>query len=91
MKTDSYTKAVLTVIAICLLIIVVKQVDIIPTANASTLTSNLKNNVNYVLVPLNTDGTIDVNLKSSSATVSVNITEVGNIGFGSTVPVKIKE
>jgi hypothetical protein len=48
MKTDRYTKTVLTIIAICLTIIVLKQVDIIPSAYAGTPTTNLKNNMNYV-------------------------------------------
>ena len=65
MKTDRYTKTVLTIIAICLTIIVLKQVDIIPSAYAGTPTANLKNNMNYGLVPLNADGIIDVNIVSS--------------------------
>lgn len=35
MKTDTYTKTILTIIAICLTINVVKDYDIIPSAYAS--------------------------------------------------------
>lgn len=91
MKTDLYTKAVLTIIAICLSIIVLKQVDIIPSAyaNGPTLQNTQKS---YGLVPVNTDGSIDVNIKSSSEKMSVNIEEVGGFWVGgNTLPVKIKD
>lgn len=48
MKTDFYTKVVLTIIAICLTIIVLKQVDIIPNAYAETPKTNLNTNMNCV-------------------------------------------
>jgi hypothetical protein len=83
MKTDYYTKTVLTVIAICLTIIVIKQVDIIPNAYADTWKLDKKvkyNNNNYGLVSLNADGTIDVNIKSSS-TMDVNIESCASFGF----------
>lgn len=89
MKTDLYTKSVLTVIAICLTIIVLKQVDIIPSAVADTPTSNLMNNMNYGLVPLNADGTIDVNIKSSS-TMDVNIESCSNTAFLYAEPIEVK-
>ena len=88
MKTDFYTKAVLTVIAICLTIIVLKQVDIIPNAYAETSKSNLKNNMNYGLVPLNADGSIDVNIKSSS-TMDVNIESCASYAFQYAGPMKV--
>ena len=101
MKTDLYTKSVLTVIAACLAIIALKEVDIIPTAQAATNFTN----VHYGLVPLNSDGTIDVNIKSSSANVKVsiedintydklpvNIEEVDSYAFSNcTIPVKVKQ
>jgi hypothetical protein len=93
MKKDSYTKMVLTVIAICLIIIVLNQMDLMPSANASSPSSILDNHVNYGLVPLNTDGTIDVNVKSISSDikVKVDIEEVGGwwVG-GSSLPIKAK-
>lgn len=90
MKIDFYTKAVLTVIAICLTIIVLKQVDIIPNAYAETPKTNLNANVNYGLVPLNADGSIDVNIISNSSVMDVNIEEVGGYSTYGTVPVKVK-
>ncbi|MBE0651796.1 MAG: hypothetical protein IH595_13265 [Bacteroidales bacterium] len=77
MKTDFYTKAVLTVIAICLVIIVFKQVDIVPRAyaNAPQTQTQLDPTVKYGLVPVNSDGTINVRIKSSCQ-MDVNITEL---------------
>ena len=41
MKTDAYTKIILTVIAVCLTISVVKELEIIPSAHAKTNEKNL--------------------------------------------------
>ncbi|WP_185154987.1 hypothetical protein [Dysgonomonas sp. HDW5B] len=38
MKTDLYTKTVLTVIAVCLTVNLLKEFEIVPTAKASTAT-----------------------------------------------------
>lgn len=89
MKTDFYTKAVLTVIAICLTIIVFKQVDIIPNAYAETPKINFNTNMNYGLVPLNADGSIDVNVKSSS-TMDVNIESCDSYAFQYAGPMEVK-
>jgi len=77
MKTDFYTKAVLTVIAVCLTVIVLKQVEIIPSAHADAPKTNSAPNKQYALVPLNADGSIDVNIKSTSSKMDVNIAGVG--------------
>ena len=69
MKLDLYSKSVLTVIAICLTINVLKDFDIMPKAYANEPLKNELNllpNKNYGLIPVNADGTIDVNIKSSS-------------------------
>ena len=72
MKLDLYSKSVLTVIAICLTINVLKDFDIMPKAYANEIEpnivskQNLLTNKNYGLIPVNADGTIDVNIKSSS-------------------------
>lgn len=89
MKTDLYTKTVLTVIAICLTIIVIKQIDFIPKAYAKT--TNFDSNIRYGLVPLNKNGSIDVNIKSSSEIINVNIEEVGGWNTWGKIPVVIKE
>lgn len=90
MKTDFYTKAVLTVIAVCLSIIALKQMDIIPDAHANS-SSIIQSHAHYGLVPLNADGSIDVNIKSSSDKIKVNIEEVGGFWVGgSSLPVRMK-
>lgn len=91
MKTDFYTKTVLTVIAICLTILVLKEVDLIPKAYANETYNGLSPNINYGLVPLNSDGSIDVNIKSNSDIINVNIEEVGGWSTWGKVPVVIKE
>ena len=81
MKLDLYTKSVLTVIAICLTINVVKDFDIIPKAYAGETKTNVENklnlspNKNYGLIPVNADGSIDVNIKSSE-TMDVSIKDI---------------
>jgi hypothetical protein len=106
MKSDLYTKSILTVIAICLTINVLKDFDIMPKAYAVENKSNLENklnampNKNYGLIPVNADGTIDVNIKSSE-TMDVSIRDIDtydNLGIeieyvsgNVKVPVVIKE
>lgn len=78
MKLDLYTKSILTVIAICLSINVLKDFEIIPKAYANEplkTQPNLLPNKNYGLIPVNADGTIDVNIKSSSE-MDVNISNI---------------
>jgi hypothetical protein len=78
MKLDLYTKSILTIIAVCLTINVLKDFDIMPKAYANEPLKNQQNllpNKNYGLIPVNTDGTIDVNIKSSS-TMDVNIESI---------------
>jgi hypothetical protein len=80
MKTDTYTKTILTIIAICLTINVVKDFDIIPSAYAS---ENIENEtVNTVmdvrLVDINTSDELNVNLKSVDTydEVKVNLKKI---------------
>ena len=73
MKNTRLTNTLLGIIAINLTLITLIQLDIFPPkayANEN-ITSPL--NTNYGLVPLNEDGTIDVNINSSTATMDVNI------------------
>lgn len=68
MTTDKYTKTVLTVIAVCLTVITLQSIDIIPKTYAGEGMPKLNSidaNTNYGLVPLNEDGSINVNIKSS--------------------------
>ena len=67
------TNILLGIIAINLTLLTLIQLEIWPVkANANELTSNL----NYGLVPLNEDGSINVNINSSTQIIDVNITEV---------------
>jgi len=90
MRTDLYTKTVLTIIAICLAVIAIQQIGLVPKAYADTPSRNW-NGVNYGLVPLNEDGTIDVNIKSVSEPVEVNLQEIGGYWVrGGSAVVKVK-
>jgi len=107
MKLDLYSKSILTVIAICLTINVLKDFDIVPKAYAGETKPsiesklNLLPNRNYGLIPVNADGSIDVNIKSSSSPMEVSITDIetsDNLGVeleyttsNVKVPVVIKE
>lgn len=90
MKTDFYTKTVLTIIAICLTILTFQNVDIIPKTYASkTKDLNLNPLKNYGLVPLNPDGSIDVNIKSAS-TMDVNIESCSYNAFYRAEPIQVE-
>ena len=66
MKTDRYTKGILSIIAVCLIFIATKDIDIIPQAQASTpIISDTPSITNYGLVPINSDGSITVTLAPS--------------------------
>jgi len=95
MISDLYTKSVLTVTAVCLTIIVLKDTDIIHKAHANEAAKsdpNLLLHKNYGLVPVNADGSINVNIQSSSEmdvnsrrittndVLDINIDEIGG-GF----------
>lgn len=92
MKTDFYTKVVLTIIAVCLTILTLQNIDIIPKAYAAGPNNNLNAmpSKNYGLVPLNADGSIDINIKSINTTdeLDVNIDEVGGSSVYRSIPVK---
>lgn len=76
MKTDRYTKIVLTIIAFCLVVNTFEKLDILPKAyaNASTSPPALPTaEPKYGLVPLNADGSIIVKTVSP---MDVNITGI---------------
>jgi len=75
MKADRYTKSVLTVIAIALSIIALKDADLFPRAHASSDTINPITDTNYGLVPVNEDGSITVRL-STTEQLDVNIKNI---------------
>ncbi len=82
MKTDAYTKTVLTIIAAALIFIASQQAELFPKANASKINSG------FVSVPLNPDGSINIKF---SETMKVNIAEVGGNYVNSTLPMNVKE
>lgn len=73
MRTDNYTKVILTLIAICLTINVVKGVDWIPTATASEKNSIPEILTKYQLVPLSEMNTMDVRIVDINTYDELNV------------------
>lgn len=94
MKADKFTKVVLTIIAINLTLLTIRNLDLIPKSYANTNANNTIHtpNTNYGIVPLNEDGSIDVRVKSFSpnSVMDVNIEEVGGYNTFGELEVKIK-
>lgn len=82
MRTDLYTKSILTVIAVALIALVFKKENIISEANAG---SNFNR---FTSVPVNTDGSIDVKIVSD---MDVNIRSIGGSSVSGELPVNLKE
>jgi len=80
MKIDFYTKAVLTVIAICLSINLIE--GFITPAKADSR--------KFVSVPVNPDGSINVNIKKSNETMNVKIVDVDSRAFYYAQPLEVK-
>ncbi len=89
MKTDKYTKTILTIIAICLTINVMKNFEIIPSAYANEIGKISEIPVGYKVVPMNevmdvrlvdinTYDELNVNLKSVDTydEIKVNIKKI---------------
>lgn len=73
MKTDIYTKGILTIIAICLTINVVQQLDIIPSAYASETGKSTEIETQYRLVPINEFETMDVRIVDINTSDELNV------------------
>ena len=71
MKPDLYTKTVLTIIAGCLVMLVLKNSSLVPEALAAAPATNRA----YGLVPVNADGSVTVRLQTAEA-MPVNIVGV---------------
>lgn len=94
MKVDNFTKVILTIIAINLTILTVSQVRLFPNAfGADNPSLNPINFTTGTYLPVNADGTIDVNIKSIDASdvLDVNIEEISGYSFwDDEIPVEIK-
>lgn len=72
MKTDTYTKAILTVIAVCLTINVIQNLDIIPLAHASN-NDMIDAEVEYHLVPVSPNQVMDVRVVDINTSDELNV------------------
>ncbi|MFT3681017.1 MAG: hypothetical protein QM791_12135 [Ferruginibacter sp.] len=77
MTATKYLNGVLTVIALCLILITLAVTGILPTATANPP----KNPNSFVHLPLNPDGSVSVKLVSGQ-TMDVNIKEIGGSSYG---------
>ena len=69
------TDILLGIIATSLVLLALIQLELWPTqANANEL--GLDPSINYGLVPLNEDGSIDVNINSSSTMMDINLEQI---------------
>mgnify|MGYP003108992850 FL=1 len=73
MKTDNYTKVILTIIAVCLTINVVKDIDWIPTAIASEKMEASDISTKYQLVPVSEMNTMDVRIVDINTYDELNV------------------
>ena len=82
MKTDLYTKTMLTAIAGALIVIAFQNVDLFPKANAAKTTPG------YISVPMNPDGSINVKMMDN---MKVDIAAIGGSSVYGAIPVNMKE
>jgi len=87
MKADFYLKVVLTVIAACLVVLTLQNMNLIPRAQAEAPMAPIQN---YALVPLSPDGTVEVKIKSIDDVLDVNIQKVGGNTCYQGIPVQGK-
>ncbi len=73
MKTDNYTKIVLTIIAVCLTINVVEEGNWIPTVQASEKTVSPEIATKYQLVPISEMNTMDVRIVDINTYDELNV------------------
>ncbi|MEL1244206.1 hypothetical protein AAEO56_08045 [Flavobacterium sp. DGU11] len=107
MKTDRYTKIILTIIAACMVINVIEKIDLLPLAYASEPatkpSADFVEKPGYGLVPLNKDGSINVKMTTPTdvnligiktydeLNVNVNLAKIGGYSTYGEIPVKVKE
>ena len=80
MKTDLYTKVILTIIALALSANVIKGL----------ITPAMADDRKFATVPVNTDGSINVKLVKGSGTIDVNIESVDATAFSLAEPIEVK-
>jgi len=73
MKTDNYTKVILTIIAISLTINIMKDFQLFPSAHASENDSITEVSSNYKLVPVSEIGTMDVRIVDIATNDKLNV------------------
>ena len=73
MKTDLYTKTVLTVIAFCLTVNLVSELELIPSAYAAEPTTSSATNTEYMLVPISEANTMDVRIVDINTYDELNV------------------
>lgn len=84
MKTDLYTKVVLTVIAVSLVLLVLQNTTLLHDAKADGSNFN-----KFASVPVNDDGSINVKLMSEQ--MDVNVKSIGGSSVYGTLPINLKE
>lgn len=103
---DWYTKAMLTIIAFCLVVLTLKDYQLIPQLKADNEgLSSGKHLVDYALMPVNEDGSVSVRLINlhpldvniarigTSDELEINIAEIGgsSLSSGGPIPVEIDD
>jgi hypothetical protein len=106
MRTDRYTKTILTIIAVCMVINIVEKIDIMPKAYANdpvVKNAPVTAAPNYGLVPLNPDGSINVKMTTPTdvnvigirtydeLNVNVNLAKIGGYSTYGEIPIKVKQ
>lgn len=105
MKTDTYTRFLLTVIAFCLTILTFQRVEWIGEAKAGNPEGPHDRYVpEYAILPLNEDGSVSVKLSSDEINVNIvgiqtsdeldiNIDEIGGgyVSHGGPITVEIED
>lgn len=73
MKTDTYTKIILTIIASCLTINIIKQWDFIPTVHATENMETPELSTKYKLVPISDNDVLDVRIVDINTYDELNV------------------
>ncbi|WP_342648313.1 hypothetical protein [Mucilaginibacter sp. CSA2-8R] len=80
MNTDLYTKIILTIVAIVLTANLIK----------GSITPAMADTKRYLSVPLNTDGSLNVNIMKTNYPLEVNIRDISYQVFNRVEPLQVK-